>query len=542
MRDGTAPQNGADAANAPQGRGGEGRRGGGFGGGGNGGGGFGGGRDDAPGQDGGGQGMAWQRPPDGADSGGIPLDDELIEAIAEEAAANGMPMEPERFKQMLRGRDGEGTPRISPRMIERMSSMGIDIQAIAERLGKTIEEPEEPPIAAPPVTAMSVEMDSEYLEKRAGIDFSKYANPQSLEDGEAKQELNRLQDEFLVATENLKLAETELDATRRLVEREFETQNNLDKQRVSVQTNTIKVESAKVARELYIKYEFPKQVETLLSNYEESLAALERKRAEAAAKLLQSEARLRSAEKDFLRDGQQVQEVQDQLSKCVIAAERSGMVVYGTSNDRDFRGGSSEPIQEGTTVRERQLILTIPDMSEMAVTVKVHESSIKNLQRGQKATIVIDSHANRILNGEVVKVGVLPDSSDRWMNPDIKQYNVQIRIEGTHDWLRPGMSARVEIHVDELKDVLYVPIQAVSAVGSERFCYVAKGASPPERRVVQTGAFNNDFIEITSGLNEGDVVLLNAPDLSGRGKQHPGADDEPAETTEEEAPAAAEAA
>jgi len=53
---------------------------------------------------------------------------------------------------------------------------------------------------------------------------------------------------------------------------------------------------------------------------------------------------------------------------------------------------------------------------------------------------------------------VLPDSQNRWLNPDLKVYLTTITIDGTHDWVKPGMSAKVEILVDRLADVVYVPV------------------------------------------------------------------------------------
>jgi multidrug efflux pump subunit AcrA (membrane-fusion protein) len=75
------------------------------------------------------------------------------------------------------------------------------------------------------------------------------------------------------------------------------------------------------------------------------------------------------------------------------------------------------------------------------------------------------------------------------------------------------MSAKVEVIIDELYDVLSVPIQTVTTQEGVKLCYVVTG-SGPEKREVETGAFNNDFVEIKSGLVEGDKVLLNPPRVS----------------------------
>jgi RND family efflux transporter MFP subunit len=185
------------------------------------------------------------------------------------------------------------------------------------------------------------------------------------------------------------------------------------------------------------------------------------------------------------------------------------LVVYGGSDERFYYGGD-ERIREGATVRERQSIITIPDMSHMSVKVAIHESYIKKVKRGQKARITVDAFADKELHGEVSKVGVLPDSQNRWMNPDLKVYITTISVDGTHDWLKPGMTAKVEIQVGHLDNVVHVPVQAVTPIDGRQYCHVV-GGSNPGRREVQTGEFNDDFIEIRTGLKEGERVLLRQP-------------------------------
>jgi len=99
---------------------------------------------------------------------------------------------------------------------------------------------------------------------------------------------------------------------------------------------------------------------------------------------------------------------------------------------------------------------------------------------------------------------------DRWMNPDLKVYATDVSIDGANDAIKTGMSGKVEILIDELKDVLFVPIQSVVTVDEKEICYVKAGGGT-EKREVKTGLFNDDFVEIKSGLTEGEKVLLNPP-------------------------------
>ncbi|MDO8944657.1 MAG: HlyD family efflux transporter periplasmic adaptor subunit, partial [Desulfobacterales bacterium] len=280
----------------------------------------------------------------------------------------------------------------------------------------------------------------------------------------------------------------------------------LDTEELGYNNNELKIKTAATALDLFIKYEFPKTAEEFTSKYDEGLRGLTQIRRAAVAKLAQSRARLKSAEGRFKIESEQCRELYDQFAKCVIRAERTGLVVYGT--DGHMFGG--EQIREGATVRERQKIITIPDMKQMAVKVKIHEAFIKKVRKGLPATVKVDAYADELLTGEVSKVGILPDYQNRWMNPDIKVYITTVEIHEVRDWLKPGMSAKVEIMVKQLTNVVYAPLQCISLSKGKPVCYVSK-AGGPEQRAVEIGEFNDEFIEIKAGLNEGEIVLLNTP-------------------------------
>jgi multidrug efflux pump subunit AcrA (membrane-fusion protein) len=174
--------------------------------------------------------------------------------------------------------------------------------------------------------------------------------------------------------------------------------------------------------------------------------------------------------------------------------------------------------------------------------VKIHESYIKKVQKGQKVRITADAVPDRKLEGEVTQVGMLPDSENSWLNPDMKVYRTTIKIDGEHDWIRPGMTTKVEILVNHLDDVVYVPIQAVNPLEDKKVCYIVDG-SKPEQRDVEVGEFNEAFIEIKTGIQEGERVCLRTPageegqGAEGQKKGPPAKESSPAQS--KAAPAAA---
>jgi multidrug resistance efflux pump len=372
------------------------------------------------------------------------------------------------------------------------------------------------------------------LPSTADVDFSKYANTEVLGDGEAKQKLRKFEDDLQVAKKEMGQSTTMLEGTRRLFDKGFVTKNDLQRDEIANDNSRLKVQTAETARSLFLKYDFAKSAEESLSKYLDSVRELDKTRRLAISKLAQAEARLKSGQGQYEVQVRQRKDLQEQRDKCIILAKKSGLVVYGSGRDEYY--GNQEPMREGATVRERQAIITIPDMTRMSVNVKIHETYINKIQKGQKARITVDAFPDKVLNGEVTKVGVLPDSQNRWMNPDLKVYAVTIAIDGTHDWVKPGMSAKVEIMVNRLPDVVYIPVQAVSLSEGKQVCYVTGGLKP-ERREVEIGEFTDEFIEIKRGIKEGEKVLLRPPDgaQTDNGREIKPADEKPTPPAEKPA-------
>jgi multidrug resistance efflux pump len=403
----------------------------------------------------------------------------------------------------------------SPNSITKTSPRPSEDNPPIANLPAGVKLPIASPLDRPAAATESASLPKEasfQLPSTAAIDFDKYANIEVLGDGEAKQKLRKMEDDLQVAQKELGQAKVTVEGTRRLFEKGFVTKNDLQRDEIAYDNSRLKVQTAETARDLFLKYDFLKSAEESLSKYLESVRELDKTRRQAISKLAQAEARLKSGQGQFEVQSRQRRDLAEQREKCFIRAKKSGLVVYGGGGDQMFYYGGEERIREGASVRERQAIITIPDMTRMSVNVKIHETYIKKIQKGQKARITVDAFADKVLTGEVTKVGVLPDSQNRWMNPDLKVYAVTIAIDSTHDWVKPGMSAKAEIMVARLDDVVQIPVQAVSMSDGKQVCYVT-GGFKPERREVEIGEFTDTMIEVKRGLKEGERVLLGTPDV-----------------------------
>lgn len=339
-------------------------------------------------------------------------------------------------------------------------------------------------------------------------------DPNSL-GGEASQKLRELESNIALAQSNLKKAAYTLEWTKKLYEKQYVAQTELQKDTLDHQRLEIEEQKAKTALELFKLYEFAKQSEQFLSDYREAKRELERTKARARAQLAQAKAKLASATATKEMQQQRLNKLLRQIEACTIRAPAVGQVVYWSSTQQWVR----VKIEQGAQVPEGYKIITIPDASQMKVEVKIHETWIDKIEPNQPAEIKVEAFPDKVFTGRVLKKAPLADAED-WLNPDLKVYTTDVGIDGTHDAIKTGMTGKVTIIIDKLPDVLYVPIQSVVTVEDKKICYVT--GSPAERREVETGLFNDNFVEIKSGLTEGEKVLLNPPKWT-----------EPEETSEE---------
>jgi multidrug resistance efflux pump len=339
--------------------------------------------------------------------------------------------------------------------------------------------------------------------------------------GNAQQMLDQLKDSIFLAMGRLTRGDKELQSTEKLFDANYAPEIEVMEKTLDVNSFKIQLTQAETELELFKLYTFPKEAEKYLSDYEEAKRELDRTQARARSMLAQTEAKLLSAKARFELQDERLKKQERQIGACTIRAPAPGLVVYASSSDFFMRrgGGSSRTIDEGETVFERQKIITLPDTADMIAEIAVHEAEVDKVRPGQSAEITVDPFPDQTFQGRVIKVAQLPDPRRGFFNPDLKVYTTQVSIDGTHDFLKPGMSAKVEILVEQLDDVVIVPVQVVANRRGRKVCFVATPEGPKEREV-QTGAFNDTFVQIVDGLQEGEEVLLNPPRVTEAGDEY----------------------
>ena len=325
---------------------------------------------------------------------------------------------------------------------------------------------------------------------------------------EASQKMLDLTSSITIVESDMEEAKTNLSGTQKLYDHQYASESDLNKAKLQVKRQEISKEKNEISLALFKKFEFPKQVEQLLSNYLEAKLALERTESSARSQLAQVKARLASAESSLKTRQERLKTTKEQIESCTIRAPSPGQVVYYSSLERYVR----YPIEQGAEVSRGYPMIVIPDTTQLKVEIKVHETWINKIDVNQPAKITTTAFPDKVFTGKVLKKAPMADSQSSSLLADVKVYTTDVSIDGTHDYLRTGMTAKVEILIDKLENVLYVPIQSVVTKEDDekKVCYVMTDKGQ-QRREVEIGLFNDDFVEIKNGLVEGEQVLLNPP-------------------------------
>lgn len=252
-----------------------------------------------------------------------------------------------------------------------------------------------------------------------------------------------------------------------------------------------------------VEYELKRQMTELKAKAAENKLKLVRAKETAKAELLKAKAAVTNAENGVKILQDQLNELQEQLGKCVLLAEQDGTVAY--ANERWY--DASERIREGTEMYSGRDVYYLPDMTRMQVKASVHESVIDRIKNDQNVAIRLDAFSDRKLSGTVSSVANMAASS--WSS--VQNYEVIVLIDSlpTDLAIKPGMTAAVDILVGTYEDVVAVPVGAITEHFEQTYVYVISDGIGV-RQKVETGRVTHSFIEITKGLEPGSVVALDA--------------------------------
>lgn len=189
-------------------------------------------------------------------------------------------------------------------------------------------------------------------------------------------------------------------------------------------------------------------------------------------------------------------EKEETLLELLMIQRYGGMVspisgsVYSVADLDDEDDEETEEITD--------IITLSPDVS-MSVTISVDEADILSLELGQEADITVSSVSDETLKGTVTEIDKTDSSG---------AYTAVITLDKVEGMI-PGMTASVDVRIEGVDDAIIIPVEALHQTSTGYYVYTSYDEETEEfggRVDVIPGISNSNYVEIKSGLNEGDTV------------------------------------
>jgi multidrug resistance efflux pump len=318
-------------------------------------------------------------------------------------------------------------------------------------------------------------------QSKADVARAEIAIPAYLE-GSYQTQWQSLERSRTIAETNLETAEKMLTNSRKLFRQGYVTELEVEGNAFTVTQAKLELEVVKTEIEVLQKYTKEMQLETLRGN------------------LKAAKSKVQADEAGFAMDESRLKRAKEELENCVVKAPRSGLVIHPSA----AAWKETPDIAEGVNVRKDQTLLLMPDLSKMQVKVGIHESMVDRVKAEQAARITLP---DRTLDGNVASVSPVTRPAG-WWTGNVVKYDTIIELPSV-EGLKPGMSAEVEVILEQHADVLTIPVAAVVETEAGAFCWV-RTADGTRRRALQLGDSNDSFIVVKAGLKDGEEVVLNA--------------------------------
>ncbi len=247
-------------------------------------------------------------------------------------------------------------------------------------------------------------------------------------------------------------------------------------------------------------YESPSAIRQAELNFQKAKRNLEQEERNYVLKKQQNVIQVNRAYNEIERVRTRVSEIEKLFEAIDVKAPAPGMLIY--SYDR-----MGNKIRVGSVVsRWSPKIAELPDLTSMVSKTFINEVDISKIKVGQNVKVGVDAFPEKEFDGKVTEVAnigqVIPGG-------DAKVFEVSIRVNGYDKELRPAMTTVNVITINVLDDVMYVPAEAVFENDSLSYVYLAN--RPNIRQIVETGAENENYVQIKQGLEEGEKLLMNEP-------------------------------
>jgi HlyD family secretion protein len=312
---------------------------------------------------------------------------------------------------------------------------------------------------------------------------------------------------------DLKRLNDRFEQSAKLVEKNFISKDEFEKDRIAMIEAKAKAKQADLDLQVYENYTYKQDKAKKESDVEQAVAERGRVEQRNNAEIVKAKADVESAKFKLDSAQDRLKSFETQLGYCTVIAPSDGLVVYATSIDSGGGGrggGDAQPPQVGTELKPNELVIILPDTSQMVANLKVSEALSGRIRPTQGVTVYSDAMPNVPVKGAVQSVSVLA-ASGGWRDPNRRDYTVRVLLDVDPALgLKPSMRCKAEILLDRVDDAIGVPIQAIFRQGPIAYVHVRAGATY-EQRLVKLGRASELRVEVLDGLKEGERVLLREP-------------------------------
>ena len=290
------------------------------------------------------------------------------------------------------------------------------------------------------------------------------------------------------------------DAARKANENELKNLQN------KIESSENSLNQAEIDGKSFKHYDDPIKLMSLNNSLEQARLNLEQARISTSSALVQAKKRVDNLRANSRRQAATLERYESYLPMMKLLAPTDGIVIYG---DPDRRWGG-EDIKPGLEVRKGEILLTIPEMTNLMVNFDLPEAFRSKVQIGNQAIITPEAITTLKIKGQITEIATLPVNQMYWDETSPKIYPSRISLEVQDPQLVNGMSVIVEVVSSILHDVISVPMEAVFENDKGFFVFVNRNGNP-EEVPVEIRESNDTAVRITEGLEDGDVVYLYRP-------------------------------
>jgi HlyD family secretion protein len=292
----------------------------------------------------------------------------------------------------------------------------------------------------------------------------------------------------IAISEKLKLEANQLSGMTRM-------ESDLKSAELSFELSRLNLEQMKFEAEI-------KQQESNL-NHQKNELSFKKARQDFESQKIINHSELNKVDIEVQQKKADLERAKRDLENLTLTSPAEGLVVYETN------WSSGRKVAIGDNPWPGMTLISLPDLTAMESVTYINEVDVSRIKKGLKVEVKLDAFQDSIFAGTITSVASIGRTKDN--NSNIKVFETGVEIAAQSEILKPGMTTGNKIIINEIPDVIYVPIESVFDKEGKKIVYVKTASGFNEQEVI-TGEKSENYIVIINGLEPGNEITLRDPD------------------------------